>query len=182
MVGLANAGGDTINAIKQAAEFGLTKSGGQKLSPLLVFVNDIDSVGLETAQGMLLAEAFYWDLNDDTRAFSKRFMERVKREPTAAQAGVYSSVTHYLEAVKAAGTTDSAAVIKVMKDTPINDMFAKNGKIREDGRMVHEMYLFEVKKPSESKGRWDDYKLLGTVPGNEAFQSLELSRCPLVKK
>ena len=182
VVGLANAGGDTINAIKQAAEFGLTKSGGQKLSPLLVFVTDIDSVGLETAQGLLLAEAFYWDLNDDTRAFSKRFMERVKRVPTAAQAGVYSSVTHYLKAVKAAGTTDSAAVMKVMKETPINDFFAKNGRIREDGRMVHDMYLFEVKKPSESKGRWDDYKLLGTVPGNEAFQSLELSRCPLVKK
>ena len=182
VVGLANAGGDTINAIKQAAEFGLTKSGGQKLSPLLVFITDIDSVGLDTAQGMLLAEAFYWDLNDDTRAFSKRFMERVKRVPTSAQAGVYSSVTHYLKAVKAAGTTDAAAVIKVMKDTPINDMFAKNGRIREDGRMVHEMYLFEVKKPSESKARWDAYKLLGTVPGNEAFQSLELSRCPLVKK
>ena len=182
VVGLANAGGDTINAIKQAAEFGLTKSGGQKLSPLLVFITDIDSVGLDTAQGMLLAEAFYWDLNDNTRAFSKRFMERVKRVPTSAQAGVYSSVTHYLKAVKAAGTTDAAAVIKVMKDTPINDMFAKNGRIREDGRMVHEMYLFEVKKPSESKARWDAYKLLGTVPGNEAFQSLELSRCPLVKK
>jgi branched-chain amino acid transport system substrate-binding protein len=181
VIGLANAGGDTINAIKQAAEFGLMK-GGQKLSPLLAFVTDIDSVGLETAQGLLLTEAFYWDLNDETRAFSKRFMERVKRVPTAAQAGVYSSVTHYLKAVKAAGTTDSAAVIKVMKETPINDMFAKNGKIREDGRMVHDMYLFEVKKPSESKGRWDDYKLLATVPGNEAFQSLEASRCPLVKK
>ena len=182
VVGLANAGGDTINAIKQAAEFGLTKSGGQKLSTLLAFVTDIDSVGLETAQGLLLAEAFYWDLNDDTRAFSKRFMERVKRVPTSAQAGVYSSVTHYLKAVKAAGTTDAAAVIKLMKDTPINDMFAKQGRIREDGRMVHDMYLFEVKKPSESKGRWDDYKLLATVPGNQAFQSLELSRCPLVKK
>jgi branched-chain amino acid transport system substrate-binding protein len=182
VVGLANAGGDTINAIKQAAEFGLTKSGGQKLSPLLAFVTDIDSVGLETAQGLLLAEAFYWDLNDDTRAFSKRFMERVKRVPTSAQAGVYSSVSHYLKAVKAAGTTDAAAVMKIMKDTPINDMFAKNGRIREDGRMVHDMYLFEVKKPSESKGRWDDYKLLATIPGNEAFQSLELSRCPLVKK
>jgi branched-chain amino acid transport system substrate-binding protein len=182
VVGLANAGGDTINAIKQAAEFGLTKSGGQKLSPLLAFVTDVDSVGLETAQGLLLAEAFYWDLNDDTRAFSKRFMERIKRVPTSAQAGVYSSVTHYLKAVKAAGTTDAAAVIKVMKDTPINDMFAKQGRIREDGRMVHDMYLFEVKKPSESRGRWDDYKLLATVPGNEAFQSLELSRCPLVKK
>jgi branched-chain amino acid transport system substrate-binding protein len=182
VIGLANAGGDTINAIKQASEFGLTKSGGQKLSPLLAFITDIDSVGLETAQGLLLAEAFYWDLNDDTRAFSKRFMERTKRMPSAAQAGIYSSVGHYLKAVKAAGTIDSAAVIKVMKETPINDMFAKNGRIREDGRMVHDMYLFEVKKPSESKGRWDDYKLLATIPGSEAFQSLELSRCPLVKK
>ena len=181
VIGLANAGGDTINAIKQGAEFGLMKS-GQKMSPLLAFVTDIDSVGLETAQGLLLAEAFYWDLNDDTRAFSKRFMERVKRVPPSAQAGVYSSVLHYLQAVTAAGTTDAAPVMKIMKETPINDMFAKNGRIREDGRMVHDMYLFEVKKPSESKGRWDDYKLLATVPGNEAFQPLELSRCPLVKK
>ncbi|WP_407177468.1 ABC transporter substrate-binding protein [Bradyrhizobium sp. STM 3562] len=181
VIGLANAGGDTVNAIKQAAEFGIMK-GGQKLSPLLAFVTDIDSIGLDTAQGLLLAEAFYWDLNDDTRAFSKRFMARVKRPPTSAQAGVYSSVMHYLQAVKAAGTTDSAAVMKVMKATPINDFFAKNGYIRADGRMVHDMYLFEVKKPSESKGRWDDYKLLATVPGDEAFQSLEQSRCPLVKK
>jgi branched-chain amino acid transport system substrate-binding protein len=181
VIGLANAGGDTINAIKQASEFGIMK-GGQKISPLLAFVTDIDSVGLETAQGLLLAEAFYWDLDDDTRAFSKRFMARMKRVPTSAQAGVYSSVLHYLQAVKTAGTTDPAAVMKIMKDTPINDMFAKNGRIRDDGRMVHDMYLFEVKKPSESKGRWDDYKLLATVPGNEAFQSLELSRCPLVKK
>jgi branched-chain amino acid transport system substrate-binding protein len=181
VIGLANAGGDTVNAIKQGAEFGIMK-GGQKMSPLLAFVTDIDSIGLETAQGLLLAEAFYWDMNDETRAFSKRFMERVKREPTSAQAGVYSSVMHYLQAVKAAGTTDSAAVMKVMKDTPINDFFAKNGHIREDGRMVHDMYLFEVKKPSESKGRWDDYKLLATVPGDQAFQSLEQSRCPLVKK
>jgi len=181
VIGLANAGGDTINSIKQGAEFGIMK-GGQKMSPLLAFVTDIDSVGLETAQGLLLAEAFYWDLNDDTRAFSKRFMERVKRVPTSAQAGVYSSVAHYLKAVKAAGTTDAAAVMKVMKETPINDFFAKGGRIREDGRMVHDMYLFEVKKPQESKGRWDDYKLLATVPGNEAFQSLEASRCPLVKK
>jgi branched-chain amino acid transport system substrate-binding protein len=181
VIGLANAGGDTVNAIKQAAEFGIMK-GGQKVSPLLAFVTDIDSIGLDTAQGLLLAEAFYWDLNDDTRAFSKRFMERVKRPPTSAQAGVYSSVMHYLQAVKAGGTTDSAAVMKIMKETPINDFFAKNGRIREDGRMVHDMYLFEVKKPSESKGRWDDYKLLATVPGDQAFQSLEQSRCPLVKK
>jgi branched-chain amino acid transport system substrate-binding protein len=109
-------------------------------------------------------------------------MERVKRVPTAAQVGVYSSITHYLKAVKAAGTTDSAAVMKIMKETPINDVFAKNGRIREDGRMVHDMYLFEVKKPSESKARWDDYKLLATISGNDAFQSMELSRCPLVKK
>ena len=181
VIGLANAGGDTINAIKQGAEFGLMK-GGQKISPLLAFVTDIDSIGLDTAQGLLLAEAFYWDLNDETRAVSKRFMDRIKRVPTAAQAGVYSSVTHYLKAVKTAGTTDAEAVMKLMKATPINDMFAKNGRIREDGRMVHDMYLFEVKKPQESKGRWDDYNLLATVPGNEAFQSLELSRCPLVKK
>ncbi|MDB5630809.1 MAG: transporter permease [Tardiphaga sp.] len=182
VIGLANAGGDTITAIKQAAEFGLTRKGGQKLSPLLAFISDIDSVGLETAQGLLLAEAFYWDLNDQTRAFSKRFMDRTKRVPTSAQAGVYSATLHYLNAVKAAGTSDAAAVIKLMKDTPINDMFATNGKIREDGRMVHDMYLFEVKKPAESKGRWDVYKVLATVKGDEAFQPLSASRCPLVKK
>jgi branched-chain amino acid transport system substrate-binding protein len=181
VIGLANAGGDTINAIKQAAEFGLMK-GGQKVSPLLAFITDIDSIGLETAQGLVLAEGFYWDMNDETRAFSKRFMEKVKHAPTSAQAGIYSSVLVYLKAVQTAGTTDSAAVMKVMKSTPINDMFAKNGKIREDGRMIHDMYLFEVKKPSESKGRWDDYKLLATVPGDQAFQPLEASRCPLIKK
>jgi branched-chain amino acid transport system substrate-binding protein len=181
VIGLANAGGDTINSIKQATEFGIMKS-GQKISPLLVFVTDIDAIGLETAQGLLLSEAFYWDLNDETRAFSKRFMQRVGRVPSAAQAGVYSSVTHYLKAVKAAGTTDSAAVMKIMKETPVNDMFARNGRIRQDGRMVHDMYLFEVKKPSESKGRWDDYKLLATIPGDDAFQPLAQSRCPLVKK
>ena len=181
VIGLANAGGDTINTIKQAAEFGIMKS-GQKISPLLAFVTDIDAVGLETAQGLLLTEAFYWDLNEATRAFSKRFMQRIGRVPSGAQVGVYSSVLHYLKAVKAAGTTDSAAVMKLMKETPINDVFATNGRIREDGRMVHDMYLFEVKKPSESKARWDDYKLVATIPGNEAFQPLELSRCPLVKK
>jgi len=181
VIGLTNAGGDTVNAIKQAAEFGIMK-GGQKMSPLLAFVTDIDSIGLETAQGLLLAEAFYWDLNDDTRAFSKRFMERVKRVPTSAQAGVYSSVTHYLKAVKAAGTTDAAAVIKVMKDTPINDMFAKNGKIREDGRMVHDMYLMQVKAPAESKGEWDLFKLVETIPGDRAFRPLDAGGCPLVAK
>jgi branched-chain amino acid transport system substrate-binding protein len=137
---------------------------------------------LHTAQGLLLAEACYWDLNDETRAFTKRFMERTKRVPTSAQAGLYSEVMHYLRAVKAAGTTDPAAVMKLMKSTPINDFFAKNGRIREDGRMVHDMYLFEVKTPAESKGRFDDYKLLATVPGDQAFQPLSQSRCPLVKK
>ena len=145
-------------------------------------MTDIDSIGLETAQGLLLSEAFYWDLNDDTRAFSKRFQERIKRAPTVGAGRRLLFRDHYLKAVKAAGTTDAAAVMKVMKETPVNDMFAKNGKIREDGRMVHDMYLFEVKKPSESKARWDYYKLLATIPGNEAFQSLEASRCPLVKK
>jgi branched-chain amino acid transport system substrate-binding protein len=181
VIGLANAGGDTINAIKQAAEFGIMKS-GQKVSPLLAFISDIESVGLQTAQGLVLAEAFYWDLNDETRAFSKRFMERTKRVPTSAQAGLYSETMHYLKAVQKAGTTDAAAVMKVMKETPINDFFARNGRIREDGRMVHDMYLFEVKSPAESKGRYDDYKLLATVPGEEAFQPLSASRCPLVKK
>ena len=181
MIGLANAGGDTINAVKQAHEFGLTSS-GQKLAVLLGFLTDIDSLGLETAQGLLLTEAFYWDFDDQTRAWSKRYFERTKRMPTSAQAGVYSDTTAYLNAVKTAGTTDSTAVMKVLKATPINDFFARNGHIREDGRMVHDMYLFEVKKPSESKGRWDDYKLLRTIPGDEAFQPLAQSRCPLVKK
>jgi branched-chain amino acid transport system substrate-binding protein len=152
------------------------------MSPLLAFITDIDSIGLETAQGLVLAEAFYWDMNDDSRDFTKRFMERVKRVPTSAQAGIYSSVLHYLNAVKAANTTDPAAVMKIMKATPINDMFARNGRIREDGRMVHDMYLFEVKMPAESKVRWDVYKLLATIPGDQAFQPLEASRCPLIKK
>ena len=182
VIGLANAGGDTINAIKQGAEFGIMK-GGQKMSPLLAFVTDIDSVGLETAQGLLLAEAFYWDLNDDTRAFSKRFMERVKRVPTSAQAGVYSSVTHYLKAVKAAGTTDAAAVMKVMKATPINDFFARNGRIREDGRMVHDMYLFEVKKPAGIQGPLGRLQAAGDRSRRRGVPAaVELSRCPLVKK
>ena len=181
VVGLANAGADTINAVKQANEFGLTKS-GQKLAVLLGFISDIESLGLQTAQGLLLTEAFYWDMDDRTRAWSKRFFERMKRMPTSAQAGVYSDTITYLNAVKQAGTTDSAAVMKAMKATPIDDFFARNGRIREDGRMVHDMYLFEVKKPSESKGKWDDYKLLRTISGDEAFQPLSESRCPLVKK
>jgi branched-chain amino acid transport system substrate-binding protein len=180
VVGLANAGGDTINSIKQAAEFGLTKT--QKLAALLVFITDVKSLGLQASQGLLLTEGFYWDLNDETRAWSKKFFERMKKMPTAAQAGVYSSTRHYLKAVEAAGTDESNAVVKKMKETPVNDMLAKNGRIREDGRMVHDMYLFQVKKPEESKGEYDFYKLLATVPGDKAFQPLEQSRCPLVKK
>jgi branched-chain amino acid transport system substrate-binding protein len=153
---------------------------GQKLAGLLVFLTDIDSLGLAATQGMLLTEAFYWDLNPESRKWARRFFERTQRMPTMAQAGVYSSTLHYLGAVKAAGSTEAAPVIKIMKETPINDMFVKNGHIREDGRMVHDMYLFEVKAPNESKERWDYYKLVATIPAEEAFQPLAQSRCPLI--
>jgi branched-chain amino acid transport system substrate-binding protein len=148
----------------------------------LTFITDVHSVGLKAAQGLTFVTAFYWDRDDETRAWSKRFLELHKRMPTMAQAAVYSAVRHYLRAIEAAGTDEAKAVMAKMREIPVNDFYAKNGRVREDGRMVHDMYLFEVKKPSESKARWDDYKLLATVPANEAFQSLELSRCPLVKK
>ena len=180
IIGLANAGGDTINAIKAANEFGITKT--QSLAGLLVFINDVHSLTLNTTQGMLLTEAYYWDLNDDTRKWARRFFEKMKKMPNMVQAGVYSSVTHYLKAVQAAGTDETAAVMAKMKATPINDFFARNGRIREDGRMVKEMYLFEVKKPSESKYPWDYYKLKATIPADEAFLPLAKSSCPLVKK
>ncbi len=181
VVGLANAGADTITAVKQASEFGLTKS-GQKLAILLGYISDIESLGLPVAKGLLLTEPFYWDRTDESRAWSNRFFDKFKRMPTAAQAGVYSSMAHYLKAVKQAGTTDAAPVMKLMKETPVNDFFATGGVIREDGRMVHDMYLFQVKTPEESKGKYDDYKLLATIPGNEAFMPLSESKCPLVKK
>jgi branched-chain amino acid transport system substrate-binding protein len=181
VVAFANAGADLINGMKQMVEFGLVK-GGQRPASLLAFLTDIDSLGLETAQGLLLTESFLWDYDDDTRAFAKRFAERMKRMPTSAQAGVYSSTMHYLRAVQKAGKPDAAAVMKVMKETPINDFFAKNGRIREDGRMVHDMFLVEVKKPSESSQRFDYYKLVSVIPGEEAFQPLSESRCSLVKK
>lgn len=182
IIGLANAGGDTINSIKAANEFGITKSGKQQLAGLLVFVNDIHSLGLDTTQGLLLTAGFYWDLNDETRKWSRRFMERAKKMPNMVQAGEYSATMHYLNAIKAAGTDETGAVMAKMKATPINDFFAKNGRIREDGRMVHDMYLFQVKKPSESKGPWDYYTLKSTVPGEQAFQPLSKSNCSLVKK
>jgi branched-chain amino acid transport system substrate-binding protein len=182
IVGLANAGGDTINSIKQAAEFGIVK-GGQKLAGLLVFVSDIHSLGLERAQGLNLTEAFYWDLDDKTRAFSKRFAARHGgKMPTMAQAGFYSASLAYLNAVKAAGTDDSDKVMATLKATKWDDPVFGPSYIRPDGRKMHSMYLFEVKKPSESKGPWDYYKLLATIPGEQAFRPLDQGGCPLVAK
>lgn len=181
VVGLANTGSDMQNAIKQASEFGLQK-GGQKLAALLFDVTDAHSLGLKAAQGMIVTAGFYWDMNEETRAFSNRFMQRANRMPTMFQAGVYSAVMHYLKAIDATGTDDAKTVIAKMKATPINDFFAKNGRIREDGRMVHDMYLMQVKSPSESNGPWDVYKLLATIPGEQAFRPMEEGGCPLVQK
>ncbi len=180
VIGLANAGGDTINSIKQAAEFGITPK--QSLAGLLVFITDVHSLGLKNTQNMYLTEGFYWDLNNETRAWSKRFFDLHKRMPTMVQAGQYSSTMHYLKAVKAINSDDTAKVMAQMKKTPINDFFAKNGKIRDDGRMVHDMYLLQVKKPAESKTPWDYYHVKATIPAAEAFQPLSASRCALIKK
>jgi branched-chain amino acid transport system substrate-binding protein len=181
VVGLANAGADTQNSIKQAAEFGIVR-GGQKMAGLLVFINDVNSLGLEVAQGMLLTTAFYWDRNDESRAWAQRYFQRMNRMPNMAQAGIYSATTHYLNAVAAAGTDATQPVMEKMRATPINDFFVKNGTIREDGRMVHDMYLYEVKKPAESKGAWDYYKPAAEIPADQAFLPLAESKCPLVKK
>jgi branched-chain amino acid transport system substrate-binding protein len=180
VIGLANAGTDTTNSIKQAVEFGITPK--QTLAGLLLFITDIHSLGLKMAQNMYLTEGFYWDLNDETRAWSNRFFEKQKRMPTMVQAGVYSSVMHYLKAINATGTDDTATVMNKMKATPVNDFFAKNGKIRDDGRMVHDMYLMQVKTPAESQKPWDYYKVKQVIPGDQAYQPLAESRCPLVKK
>ncbi len=180
-IGLANAGADTTNAIKQAAEFGIVR-GGQRLAGLLIFINDVNTLGLEAAQGMLLTNAFYWDRNDETRAWSQRYFQRMNRMPNMSQAGIYSATTHYLKSVEAADTDETRAVMTKMRSTPINDFFVKNGTIRDDGRMVHGMYLYEVKKPAESKGQWDYYKLVATIPADQAFLPLSESKCPLVKK
>jgi branched-chain amino acid transport system substrate-binding protein len=180
VVALANAGGDTTNALKQASEFGITK-GGQKLIALLMEITDAHSLGAKEAQGLIVTDAFYWDMNDETRAFSKRFNEKVGHMPTMIQAGLYSATMHYLKAIEAIGTDEAPKVMEQMRAMPVNDFFAKGGKIRIDGRMVHDMYLFEVKKPEESKGEWDLYKLLATVPGDEAFRPLDKGGCPLVK-
>ncbi len=182
VVGLANAGADTIGAVKAAQEFGLTEGNKQTLAALLMYINDVHALGLDAAKGLMLTEAFYWDMNEETRAWSKRYFEKMKKMPNMSQAGAYSSTMHYLKAVQAAKTDETSQVMAKMKSMPINDFFAKNGRIREDGRMVHEMYLFQVKTPDESKYPWDYYKLIATVPGEKAFLPLSKSKCPLVKK
>jgi len=185
IVGMANAGGDTTNTIKQASEFGIV-SGGQKLAGLLLFINDVHSLGLKVAQGLNFTETFYWDLNDGTRAFSKRFSERMKNkaQPSMVQAGVYSGLIHYFKALESMGgnSHDGVKVVAKMKEMPTDDALFGKGTIRPDGRKLHPAYLFEVKKPAESKGPWDYYKLIGTTPADQAFRPLSESVCPLVKK
>ena len=177
MIGLANAGGDTINSIKQAAEFGIT--GQQKLAGLLIFLTDIHSLGLKTAQGCF-TESFYWDLNDDTRAWSKRFVERHKAYPTSNQAAAYSATLHLLKAAEAAKTHDGKKLVDTMKSMPTEDPVLGKGSIREDGRKLHPMYLFQAKKPEELKSEWDLYKLVKTVPVEDAWRPLGDGGCPLV--
>jgi branched-chain amino acid transport system substrate-binding protein len=185
IIGLANAGGDTTNSIKQAAEFGIVK-GGQKLAALLLFLTDVKAIGLETAQGLNFTETFYWDMNDQTRAFSKKFADRMKNNapPTMVQAGVYAGLMHYFKALEGLGGNphDGVKVVEKMKSIPTDDPLFGKGEIQPNGRTIHSAYLFEVKKPSESKGPWDFYKLVGTVPGDQAFTPLSESKCALLKK
>lgn len=179
VVAFANGGADTVNAIKGANEFGLVK-GGQKLVAMYFNVGDVKSLGLQVAQGLTFMEAFYWDMDDQTRAFAKRFFERRKAMPSSYQAGVYSAAAHYLKAVAAAGTDDSLTVAAKMRELPVEDFFAKRGVVRKDGRMVHDMYLMEAKRPTESKGDWDLNKLIATIPGKEAFRPMAEGGCPLL--
>lgn len=182
VVALANAGTDTINSIKQAAQFGLTQ-GGQKLATLAGFINDVHGLGLAEAQGLTITEASYWDTNDETRAWSRKFFDKVKAMPNMLQTGTYSSTLHYLKAVAAAKTDASGPVMEAMRATTVNDIFYKNGRIRPDGRLVHDsMSLYEVKKPSESKAPWDYYKRLATIPGDQAFQPIATSTCALARR
>ncbi len=181
VIGLANAGGDTINSIKQANEFGIIR-GGQKMIGLLTYISDVHGMGLQYAKGLILASAFYWDLTDETRAWTRRFMERSKKIPTMANAGAYGATLHYLKAIKEAGTDEAQAVVRKMKEIPVNDFFTKGGSVREDGRVIRSMYLFQVKSPEESKYPYDYYKLLNTVPGEQAFRPLAEGGCPLVAK
>jgi len=181
VIALANAGSDLTNAIKQATEFGLSH-GKVTLVPLLVFISDVHSLGLQTERGLTFVTSFYWYMNDETRSWSKRFFARRKVMPTMVHASVYSAIAHYLKAVQAAGTDEANAVISKMREMPVNDFYAKNGRVREDGRMVHDMYVVEVKMPEESKYPWDYYKVLQTIPGDEVFRSLEDGGCPLFSK
>jgi len=182
IIGLANAGGDTTNSIKQAAEFGIVK-GGQSLAGLLVFISDIHSLGLPTAQGLILTETFYWDMNDQTRAFAKRFAAKNDgKYPTMVHAGVYAGMLHYLKAIEAAKTDDGTKVVAMMKEMPTDDPLFGKGSIRADGRKIHPAYLLEVKKPAESKGPYDYYRIRATIPADQAFRPLADGDCPLVKK
>jgi branched-chain amino acid transport system substrate-binding protein len=178
VIALANAGGDTVTAIKQAHEFGIV--GNQQIVGLLTYISDVNSLGLDNAQGLILASAFYWDMTDETRAWSKRFISRVNKVPTMANAGVYGAVLHYLKAIEAAKTDEAKATVGKMKELPINDFFTKNGSVREDGRVMRDLYLFQVKQPNESKYRYDYYKLLATIPAQQAFRPLSEGNCPLV--
>ena len=181
VIALANGGDDMTTATKQSNEFGIG-AGGQTMVSLLVFITDVNSLGLQAAQGLTFVTAFYWDRDDDTRTWSKRFFERQKKMPTMGQASVYSAIHHYLTAIAAAGTDEAKAVMAKMREIPVNDFFAKNGHIREDGRLVHDVYLVQIKKPEESKYPWDYYKILATIPGGEAFRPLSEGGCPLVAK
>src|SRR5690348_10075207 len=181
VVALADGGGDMINATKQAHEFGLVE-GGQSLVSLLVFITDVHSLGLQAAQGLTFVTGFYWDRNDESRAFAKRFEARFKSMPTMVHAAVYSAVRHYLRATQAAGTDEAKAVMAKMRELPVDDFYARGARLRIDGRLVHDMYLAQVKKPSESKGPWDYYKIIGTIPGDQAFQSLAAGGCPLAQQ
>ena len=178
VVAFANGGGDMVNATKQANEFGLTKN--QTIVSLLVFISDVHSMALSAAQGLKFVTAFYWDRNEETRAWSKRFFERQGRMPTMPQAAVYSAIRHYLAAIAAAGTDEAKAVMAKMRERPVNDFYVSNGRLREDGRLVHDMYFAQVKTPSESKSPWDYYKILATIPGDQAFRPLAEGGCPLV--
>lgn len=181
VIGLANAGADTTNSIKQAREFGITQA-GQSLAGLLIFITDVHALGLETAQGLVLTESFYWDLSDDTREWSKRFAEAHNGNmPTMVHAGVYSAVLHYLKAVEALGSKESDAVVSKMKEMPTEDPLFGKGEVRQDGRKIHDLYLFRVKSPDQSTGPWDYYETLATIPADQAFRPMEEGGCPLVQ-
>jgi branched-chain amino acid transport system substrate-binding protein len=182
IIGLANSGNDTVNSVKQANEFGLVEAGQQPVA-LLAFITNIKAAGLAATKGLIFTEAFYWDQNDETRAFSKRFAARHnQRPPTSLQAGTYSATLHYLKATAAAGTLEASAVMAKMREIPVNDFMTRNGRLREDGRLVRDMYLLEVKSPKESKGEWDLLKVLSSISGDEAFRPMSEGECPFLKK